>query len=296
MSFSAVRDFQCAVCGAPRTSSDDAMFIECEHCGAVLDVAAARWLEPQQYVELMARTREAAAAYTAVQLDPHIAALWSEVDDACRGFGDATASADEIVATAQRTLAIAERAFTALKRSPETFSMYPASALHYARMTVRVSLTNMLATLDDPAAYDRVVDEVLGDGARVGDQCQRCGAPLGDDARMALRCAHCGAVVERRLDDPWLAARLGRVAVAIAALRPGDVDTYVAALTVLTSVSSYEKAGATRIAALLERGIPWLAADELHRAIALYRSILTTDAARAVLDEAVAMLPDRSDD
>ena len=270
------------------------MFIACEHCGAVLDVAAAKWLEPQQYVELMALTREAAAAQSVVQLEPNIAALWSEVDDALRGFGNATASADEIVATAQRALASAERAFAALKQQPEAFAMYPASALHYARMTVRASLTNMLSTLDDPTSYDRVLDEVLGDRARVGDECQRCGAPLGDDAEMAVRCSHCGAVVERRLDDPWLAARLGRIAVAIAALPAADVDSYVAGLAVLTSVNCYEKAGAARIAILLARGVPRISAEELRRAITLYRPMLPNEAAREILDAATAILDGRA--
>ena len=349
----ALRDFSCGVCGAPRTSIDEAMFVACTYCGALLDVAGGRWLDPDQQAAELARghalafwasrasgrfhalgqaldaepadgprfralaeeynlvyalvfpdrlppeatgnavaraawARRAAVTAAITRFDPDVAAAWRHANAALGGF-DRRASAGDVVAAAQVALERMTRAYDALRRHPETLADYPQPSPHYARIAVRSSLLAMLATFDDPDVYARVAVEVLGDRP-AGDACARCGAPLGEAVRDLWRCPHCGAVVERLADEPWLRARLGLVAAALPDLhRQGRVDSYVAALAVLHTVGSFERAGAGRVAALIARAIPWLSADELARGAALFRDLLD-DAGRRVLDAALAAL------
>jgi hypothetical protein len=345
------RELACGVCGAPRTAIDDAQFIACEFCGAVYDVSARHWFDPQKQTDAFARTKaaafwaskaagrfarlgaelaklapadpiflarseeyhylytllypdrvpaaspkarvmwakQAAATDVVVRSDSHIAQLFAELNDALRGFGNAVASADDVVATATTAVARATRAYGALQSHPSLVGLFPAPPAYYARSTVRTSLLVMLATLRDPDIYPRVAVEVFGDRDGVGEDCSHCGAALGRHDLDLECCGHCGSVLERSVDDPWTASR---VALFRATLderhRRNELDTYVTALAAFSFVGSFVEAGRDRVAAYLRRAIPWLSAEALQFAARLYRDTLT-DAERAIFDDVLAM-------
>jgi hypothetical protein len=147
----------------------------------------------------------------------------------------------------------------------------------------------MLPTLRDPNVYPRVAVEVFGDRDGIARDCAHCGAPLARHDLDLDRCGHCGSVIERSVDDPWIASR---VALFRATLderhRRNELDTYVTALAAFSFVGSFAEAGRDRVAAYLRRAMPWLPGDALQLAARLYRDMLG-DPERAIFDEVIAM-------
>jgi len=230
---------------------------------------------------------QAAACDVVTRTDPEVAALAAEMNRSLAGFGNAHASAGEIVAAATLAVERATRLYAALQvRLPGQF---PAPAAHYGRSTVRTSLLTMLAMLRDPEVYPRVATEVFGDRHGIGEDCTHCGGPLGDRDRAVERCGHCGSVLERNVDDPWIASR---VALFRATLderhRRNELDTYVTALDAFSFVGAWALAGTERVATYLRRAMPWLPAEALAFAASLYRDQLP-GADRDVFDAVVAL-------
>ena len=349
-----VRDFTCGACGAPRTTTDDAVFIACAFCGAMFDASTQRWCDPASMAEMFARghamafwaspaterfhalaamleriardgpvyralaqeyhyvyailhpdrvpaaanakaraewAARAAVATAAIRFDPELAEVFARARNTVRAFGNARATADELVDAARIAVAETARAYALLQSRPELAGDYRLPALHYARIDVRLSLATMLMIFDDPAIYDRVATEVFGDRYHAGDECRRCGAPLVDAAREIEACGHCGAVIERFTDDPWIRAKLSMFAAGLLDLhRTNALDTYVAALGVFSCIGSYDRAGVARVAALVARAIPWLPAAELRKAAGLYRDVVPTESGRSIFDAALASL------
>lgn len=131
--------------------------------------------------------------------------MFAELNEAVRGFGNAAATADQVVVTATFAVERAHRAYAALQAHPMVVGPFSAPAAYYARSAVRTSLLTMLGMLRDPDIYPRVATEVFGDCHGVGEDCVHCGAPIADLDRDLERCGHCGAVLESSIDDPWIA-------------------------------------------------------------------------------------------
>jgi hypothetical protein len=219
--------------------------------------------------------------------DPTITKLSDAMNDALRGLGARDATVDALVATARLALERATRLYDAFKADPALAVDYPAPADSYARGAVRASVTNMAACFKDPKAYERIACEVLGDRANAAPACPHCGAPCDSDgAGITIRCASCGAVFERLAGDSWVHAKLAQFGMVLASLHD-KIDRYDAALAAFACVGAFDVAGPARAATFVRRAIPWLPADELHRAIELYRR---SGEAQRGFDEMVRLL------
>jgi hypothetical protein len=229
---------------------------------------------------------QAAACDVVSRTDPEVAELAADMNRALAGFGNANANADDVVATATLAVERATRLYAALQvHLPGHFT---APAAHYGRSTVRASLLTMLAMLRDPEIYPRVAIEVFDDRHGIGEDCMHCGAALADRDRAVERCGHCGSVLERNVDDPWIASR---VALFRATLderhRRNELDSYVTALAAFSFVGAWAIAGTERVTMYLRRAMPWVPAEALRVAASLYRDTLAV-ADREVFDAVVA--------
>jgi hypothetical protein len=240
----------------------------------------------------VAWAKQAAAVAHVALVDPQIRALYAELNDSFRGFGDTAATADAYVAAATKAVERATRVYVALQSHPELVGQFRAPASYYARSTVRASLLTMLGVLRDPEIYPRVALEVFGDRHGVGEDCTHCGAPLVDRDRELERCSHCGSVLERCVDDPWISSR---VALFRATLderhRRNEIDTYVTALAAFSFVGSFARAGSERVATYLRRAMPWLPAEALRFAAHLHRDSIAPGEQAAFAGALAALEP-----
>ncbi len=336
-----------------------ARYVACDHCGALLDIAAATWLDPKGQAALAAHVtslafgssplyerhcelgsmlrgatrdspelrarldemhllfvllypqlvplhvlaspgararwvHESTIVSAVVRFDAQASEAWSAWSEQIARLGRATTT-DELVAVAKEALVACTRAYDVLKAHREVAHVLRAPARHYAKVALRTSFLSIMATLDDPHAYDRVVADVLRDRSGSGEECTRCGAPLPDAARDdtgLVRCSHCAAVVERDLGDPWTRAKLAIFETGLADLhRRGAIDGYEAVLAAFGVVRgrSLARVDAGRVFAFLQRAIPWVAREPVEKAFTLYDSVWTADE-RPVIAEVVGRL------